>query len=1091
MKEFLKNIISNSISEPAVAINPSGYIVFENKAGKNLLTRTNLLSAGEKQIDLAKKNQFSDIINESLKNSEFKQKDIVLGQDASVENYRISITPVQNGDNLFLIVMNALKPGGGATHKYRINEEEIEQYLSDEKIRSIIDKIKSSFPFTFIGKQKFQRDIDKLDGLFLIKEPTGKIVIANKHLADSLGTKTGQLISRSIYEYYSAVENEVIKNAVNFIVKTNRSIIYELGNKSEYGMYVETPLLDLDEKLIAIIEFTVKYKPAKSTFVLKSHSEIVKSIVQEVKSPALLLDKNANILTYNEEYKNIYLVGNIETRISGQHGIPEKFVGQLNTFMADFDAKQGDAAEFSAEDAQSGYQFRFKKIYYDENNQYILVQALSKATPNEKSELKAKMYDVIMHTSPEPMFIYDIDNLRFLEVNHAALRLYGYTRDEFLEMDLSDLYAPEDIQTLIESSPSKTTTSDFTGPWRHKHKDGRTILVEISKSPFEYDGKKAHFNIIRDVTNYLNEKKSLSVYKSLYENTDEVFVNTDADGFIISFNENFLKEFKYDKNSVKLKPFLSIVADEDRAKINSEVFHSGIKRKQIIATKIKTADNQLLAVKIVTNPIANFDDEIDSFGILIKLSAAKTKEVIIKEVPAQTNPIDSSFLSNLFHEILTPINVITGFVQELAESISNPSKDQEEAISYIKDNQQLLLQIMNNAVEYSNLEQNNLELQPEDIVFVEILEEIEENITKAAKSKGVEFTYGKISSSLKFTTDKLKFTTFVSLIVNFSIAATGKNKIYLSAFQKAENSFLICIKDDRHSISPELVKNLQNMFDQDENIIKQNFGISRFAVRLARKLFTLLHVNSEVIKENNMLSEFAFEFPLKMVETGTVVEPEVAVVEDRIETPKKVVKEVIPSEDELQEETVEIIEPVGREFKKQVSQPVRASDTQSQSVNVNVNLQPAQNAPGMHGIEKIVPESEPVSGHLVTPRAFTDLTCLYVEDQVDSQILFKVQMKDLKSIDFANSFEKALPILQNKRFDFIVMDINLQGEYNGLDALRAIQKMPGLSDTPVIAATAYVLPGDREKFIAAGFIDFITKPILRDKLENVVKKIFS
>jgi CheY-like chemotaxis protein len=113
-----------------------------------------------------------------------------------------------------------------------------------------------------------------------------------------------------------------------------------------------------------------------------------------------------------------------------------------------------------------------------------------------------------------------------------------------------------------------------------------------------------------------------------------------------------------------------------------------------------------------------------------------------------------------------------------------------------------------------------------------------------------------------------------------------------------------------------------------------------------------------------------------------------------------------------------------------------------------------------------------------------------VEDQVDSQILFKVQMKELENIEFATSFEEALPKIKSKEFDFIVMDINLEGEYNGLDALRVIQKLPGYHNKPVIAVTAYVLPGDREKFIAAGFSDFISKPVLKDKLVDALEKIF-
>ncbi len=121
----------------------------------------------------------------------------------------------------------------------------------------------------------------------------------------------------------------------------------------------------------------------------------------------------------------------------------------------------------------------------------------------------------------------------------------------------------------------------------------------------------------------------------------------------------------------------------------------------------------------------------------------------------------------------------------------------------------------------------------------------------------------------------------------------------------------------------------------------------------------------------------------------------------------------------------------------------------------------------------------------------SQLSCLYIEDQVDSQILFKVQMKDLKEVKFAVSFEEALPLLDTIHFDFIVLDINLQGEYNGLDALKIIHRMQGYETIPIIAVTAYVLPGDREKFIAAGFDDFISKPIFREKMVDSLEKIFS
>jgi CheY-like chemotaxis protein len=137
---------------------------------------------------------------------------------------------------------------------------------------------------------------------------------------------------------------------------------------------------------------------------------------------------------------------------------------------------------------------------------------------------------------------------------------------------------------------------------------------------------------------------------------------------------------------------------------------------------------------------------------------------------------------------------------------------------------------------------------------------------------------------------------------------------------------------------------------------------------------------------------------------------------------------------------------------------------------------------------KVVLEEKPVVPK--SNNGLPSLRCLYIEDQVDSQILFKVQMKDLKNIQFATSFEEALPLLESTEFDFIIMDINLQGEYNGIDALKVIHQVPQFQNIPVIAVTAYVLPGDKEKFIATGFTDFISKPIFRDKLVESLKKIF-
>ena len=62
------------------------------------------------------------------------------------------------------------------------------------------------------------------------------------------------------------------------------------------------------------------------------------------------------------------------------------------------------------------------------------------------------MSDLFIKNNPQPIYIYEKESLRFLDINDAALKLYGYSIDEFLQMDVTDLYTSEDIQSLLEFS---------------------------------------------------------------------------------------------------------------------------------------------------------------------------------------------------------------------------------------------------------------------------------------------------------------------------------------------------------------------------------------------------------------------------------------------------------------------------------------------------------------------------------------------------------------------------------------------------------------------------------------------------------------
>ena len=83
-------------------------------------------------------------------------------------------------------------------------------------------------------------------------------------------------------------------------------------------------------------------------------------------------------------------------------------------------------------------------------------------------------------SNPHPMWVYDTETLRFLEVNSAAVAQYGYTREEFLELEITAIRPPEEAGRLLASRPEMPQPVRHAGIWRHCRKDGGIILAEIT-----------------------------------------------------------------------------------------------------------------------------------------------------------------------------------------------------------------------------------------------------------------------------------------------------------------------------------------------------------------------------------------------------------------------------------------------------------------------------------------------------------------------------------------------------------------------------------------------------------------------------------
>jgi PAS domain S-box-containing protein len=134
-----------------------------------------------------------------------------------------------------------------------------------------------------------------------------------------------------------------------------------------------------------------------------------------------------------------------------------------------------------------------------------IVYALERENFIEGLNNSRLMYQNLFNFSPQPMWLFDNDSLKFLDVNEAAVNKYGYSRDEFLKLTLKDIRPKEEVIHLENSlEKRKVDKSLFAGVFKHVNKSGEVMIVETYSREIEYQNTKASLVSAIDITEKVN-----------------------------------------------------------------------------------------------------------------------------------------------------------------------------------------------------------------------------------------------------------------------------------------------------------------------------------------------------------------------------------------------------------------------------------------------------------------------------------------------------------------------------------------------------------------------------------------------------------
>jgi PAS domain S-box-containing protein len=208
-----------------------------------------------------------------------------------------------------------------------------------------------------------------------------------------------------------------------------------------------------------------------------------------------------------EEQETDVVVGKARWEIPGLGALPEKVWEQHRAKLA----RHESFSDFVFLRYNQAGELRYLSVsgepLFDQKGKFIGYHGVGKDITERARAQKAledseRRYRMLFDVHPQPMWVVDANTLEFLAVNGAAMRLYGYSQEQFLAMTADQIRPEEDVDDLRRAF-ADWSNNYSQRIWRHKKKSGEVIPVKVTSFNLEFAGRRARMGVIEDLTERL------------------------------------------------------------------------------------------------------------------------------------------------------------------------------------------------------------------------------------------------------------------------------------------------------------------------------------------------------------------------------------------------------------------------------------------------------------------------------------------------------------------------------------------------------------------------------------------------------------
>jgi len=395
------------------------------------------------------------------------------------------------------------------------------------------------------SREFVEKIVDSISDPIYVVDRQHRYVLANDAMCVLAGRRREDVLCRTNYDFFPTEQVDIFWKKDEIVFQTGQENENEEEITDALGRTrtIVTKKIRYNDKaenkfIVGVIRDITERKKAELAL-QATHRELM-DIVEFLPDATVVIDREKRVILWNHAMEEMSGLKKDQVLGKGDYAYSVPFYGKRKPMLIDLVMTEGSDIEKQydfverignticgevfvpgAYQGKGAYLWSTAAPLMDRNGSIAgFIQSIRNVSDRKRAEQALKQseekYRQLFETVSDAILVFDAKTRRFIDVNERALRLYGYSRDEFLEMKHTDITA--EIDSSERSIKETLAGMSAYVPLRyHRNKDGTVFPVEISSSTFLLPGCRVLCGVVRDITERRKAEEELGRYRGHLE----------------------------------------------------------------------------------------------------------------------------------------------------------------------------------------------------------------------------------------------------------------------------------------------------------------------------------------------------------------------------------------------------------------------------------------------------------------------------------------------------------------------------------------------------------------------------------------------